>query len=197
MLIKKERRTMENSLLGLIEEDVATPKLPTTADLSTLTGLIKEMTVLDNRIAKGEELLKKLKEEREQISANLVPTLFTQMELTSLTVAGFEVSVSKKLCPSITEENKQTVYRWLDANGHGSIVKKVLGVKVKKGERLTQEVIEKALATFAWAESSELTEGIHHKTLEAFVNEQIKKGAKLPEEIAIFEKIETKLKEKK
>lgn len=188
---------MENSLLGLIEEDVAAPKLPSTADLSTLTGLIKEMIVLDSRIAKGEELLKKLNEERSQISSNLVPTLFTQLGMESVTVSNFQVSVSKKFCPSIPEENKDVVYRWLEANGHGAIVKKILGVKVKKGERITHEEMEKALSSFKWAEGTELTEGIHHKTLEAFVNEQKKKGAQLPEEITIFEKIETKLKEKK
>lgn len=133
------------------------------ADLQTLSALVTQQLTLEDRIEKGEALLKQLKAELEEVSTRKIPNKLTDLGLSSLTTAdGRKVNVKPFYsCKIISPE----AYNWLDENGHGGIIKTDLVRSFMRTEREQAIEYQKEHPEFT------LKESIHHQTLTAFCKE--------------------------
>ena len=71
-----------------------------------------------------EETLKNKKKDLERVSGEVIPTLLSEMGLSSLKLAdGSAVDVKPYYSASISVANKEKAYSWLRTNGLGDIIK--------------------------------------------------------------------------
>ncbi len=180
----------ENSKLAdLFEaESVDTKKAvdaPNVEKTQELTNLIKELRNLEERIARGESLLKDLKKQALLINQVSIPEIFQEMgnlkEMTLLDEAGgeYKVTVQPDITVSIGDEGK--AFQFMENHKYGSIIKSSMSLSFGKGEEEAQEVARKALKS-ADLEFEE-KRGIHHSTLKSTVKKLMEKGTSIPEDI--------------
>jgi hypothetical protein len=158
----------------------------TDEDLTGLADLCSNLKALQERIAKGEELLKQLKSQEEELSTKLIPDKLDQIGLKSLSLSdGTKVEVKPFYSTKIISPDAM---KWLDDNGHGGIIKTTV-------ERVfTREQREEAIAFASSNPAFVMKEGIHFQTLTAFTKEIYLNNGSLPEDkFSVYQGSRTKL----
>lgn len=154
--------------------------------LASLADLVNQQKELETRIKNGENLLKQLKEELEEISTKLIPDRMDQLGMRNLTTAtGVKVEIKPFYSAKILSP---VAYKWLDEHGHGGIIKTTVERRFTRDER------DAAVKFAAENPGFELNESIHHQTLTAFVKEIYSDNESLPEELfSVYQGSRTKL----
>lgn len=185
-------------LLGMIEEDVSQPIVPSNEQMQELSYLIEQFFSYEKKIAEAEKELEHLKDNFKNISENRIPATLQAMGMKSfVTLEGKEVSFEKRWTGSISEENKVAAHKWLEDNGHGSIIKNSVSANIPKGPDSLK--MQKEIEDFLNQKKDVVVKSekaVHYKTLEAFIKEQKAKGVDLPSSISTFEITKTKIKNK-
>jgi hypothetical protein len=104
--------------------------LERTTNLKSLANQVKILKELEDQVKIDDELLKDKKRDIEKISGEVIPTLLSEMGLSSLKLAdGSAVDVKPYYGANISEKNREAAYNWLRSNGLGfssvSVSKKV------------------------------------------------------------------------
>ena len=100
--------------------------LDRTTNLKSLANQIKILRDLEDQVKIDEDLLKDKKSDIEKISGEIIPTLLSEMGLSSLKLAdGSAVEVKPYYAASILSKNKEAAYSWLRENGLGDIIKNI------------------------------------------------------------------------
>lgn len=124
-------------LLGDEEEllDVEAAPLPTDADISKVRELAQAQATLEDRIAKGEALLKKLKEAHKLISEQQLPVAMKALGMRKFTmVGGAEVEVKAFIAASVPKPKTDEVFQAVEKMGHGSIIKHAITIVFGRDE---------------------------------------------------------------
>jgi hypothetical protein len=80
---------------------------------------------------------------------------------------------------NIPKDNPEPAFKWLEAEGHGDLIKRTFTVSFGRGEEHAAGLFEKMLLVDGWNYDEKRT--VHHMTLTAFVREQIEQvGAVIP-----------------
>ena len=99
--------------------------LERTGEIKSLADQVKKLRNLEDELKTDEELLKNKKRELERISGEVIPTMLSEMGLSSLKLAdGSAVDVKPYYAANISEINRDAAYGWLRSNGLGDIIKK-------------------------------------------------------------------------
>lgn len=169
-----------------LEEDAAPENnVPTGDQLEKVLSLVKQQMVLEKRIATGVKLLTELNEELKRLTEKDIPALFDILRVKELTLQdGVTVTVDEKVYPNITEANKDAAHKWLRAHNFGDLIKEEVKVNLGKGQETKMAQLVKWLVTKKYTDFTQ-KESVHPQSLGAFVREQLKKGAKLPDTIGI------------
>ena len=170
-----------NKLIQQMEQD-QTEVVDQTKNINSLANQVKKLKSLEDEITQDEELLKKKKQNLNQISEEIIPTLLGEMGLSSLKLAdGSSVDVKPNYRASISVANREKAYSWLRSNGLGDIIKNEITVSFGRNE--DNRAAE--YANLAKGQGYQPTQKmkVEPMTLKALVRERIESGNDLPTDI--------------
>ena len=170
-----------NELEQQMEQD-QTDVIDQTKNINSLATQVKRLKALEDEVKNDEELLKKKKKNLEQISGELIPTLLSEMGLSSLKLSdGSSVDVKPHYSASISVSNREKAYSWLRQNGLGDIIKNEISVSFGRGE--DNKAAE--YANLAKGQGFQPTQKlkVEPMTLKALVRERIEAGKQVPTDI--------------
>jgi len=182
----------------LLEQDALEDLKPKEADLSLFGEVgryVNKLKDLQQQLEKEEYVIQQLKEAIAEVSEKKIPDLFDQLGIDSLKLQnGQKVTIDRGYAVNLTKETKPAAYEWLKNNGHESLIKHAVEIVIKKGEKEEYEKITKLLDSEGVSYKD--SEDVHHSTLKAFVNEQMRTpGSNFPEELfKVFSLTSTKIK---
>jgi len=166
----------KEEILEFFEE---TPKEFENTTLGRISSLSNQVIDLDREIAVQETILKSMKENRRQLTEDLIPAVMTEHGVAEVTLAnGGKVSVKKFYSCTIPADKTEKAFDWLRANGHDGLIKHRLTVDFTRDRddqalQVKKELEEKGLypGDKEWVEPS---------TLRGFAREQIESGNEVP-----------------
>ena len=156
--------------------------LDRTENIKSLADEIKKLRTLEDAVKADEESLKEKKKELELISGEVIPTLLSEMGLSSLKLAdGSAVDVKPYYAANISVANREAAYGWLRSNGLGDIIKNDITVSFGRNE--DNKAAE--YANLARGQGFQPTQKlkVEPMTLKALVRERIEAGKDMPTEI--------------
>ena len=153
-----------------------------TENIQTLADQVESLESLNKTIEGTEENLKTLKKKADHISAEVIPTMMSEMGLSFLRLAdGSSLEVKTNYSANISQDNKEKAFNWLRDNNLGDIIKNEISVSFGRNED------NKA------ADYAELAKGhglqptqklkVEPMTLKALVRERIEAGKEMPTEL--------------
>lgn len=170
---------------------------PTVSGFDTLDNLIRDMLDTQSEVDELEADLKKAQARQRDLSERQIPEQMDEMGLREFTTQdGFEIKVTRKLRHSLTRERQAAAFRWLEENGHGDIIKRVVGVPFASNEGdeaagLLQDLQDRGLPV-------SLDRKVEASTLKALLSQLLTEGINVPLEVfGAFEQRGTKVSTKK
>ena len=156
--------------------------LDKTSNINKLADKIKELQAVEKAIELDEKQIKDKKKHLEYLSGEIIPTMLSEMGLSSLKLQdGSSVEVKTNYSATITQANKESAFNWLRENGLGDIIKNEISVSFGRNED------NKA------ADYAELAKGqglepqqklkVEPMTLKALVRERMEAGKDMPTEL--------------
>ena len=174
-----------------------TEVLDRTENIKSLADQVKKLRDLEDEVKADEQALKDKEKEIERISGEVIPTLLSEMGLSSLKLAdGSAVDVKPYYSANISIKNREAAYNWLRSNGLGDIIKNEITVSFGKNE--DNKAAE--YANLAKGQGYQPTQKmkVEPMTLKALVRERIEAGKEMPTEIfGIFSENKTTIKRNK
>ena len=156
--------------------------LDRTKNIKSLADQIKKLRALEDKIKSDEETLKETKNELKLISGEVIPTMLSEMGLSSLKLAdGSAVDVKPYYGANISEANREKAYDWLRSNGLGDIIKN--NITVSFGMNEDNKAAQ--YANLAKGQGFQPTQKlkVEPMTLKALVRERIEAGKTMPLDI--------------
>ena len=153
--------------------------LDRTSNLTSLADQVKKLRNLEDQLKAEEEALKNKQREAQRISGEVIPTLLSEMGLSSLKLAdGSAVEVKPYYAANISLKNREAAYNWLRSNGLGDIIKNEITVSFGQDE--DNKAAE--YANLAQSQGYQPTQKmkVEPMTLKALVREHIEKGKDIP-----------------
>ena len=151
-------------------------------DKKSLSNQVEKLKVLEDSIAATEEELKKLKQQADAISGEVIPTMMQEMNISTLKLAdGSAVEVKPVYGASISAEKKEEAFNWLRSEGLGDLIKNEVTVSFGRNED------NKALqyATLAQGQGFQPIQKlkVEPMTLKALVRERLESGKEMPTDL--------------
>jgi len=159
-----------------------TEVLDKTENIKSLASQVKSLKELEDELKADEESLKNKKKEIERISGEVIPTMLSEMGLSSLKLAdGSAVDVKPYYTANISIVNREAAYGWLRSNGLGDIIKNDITVSFGRNE--DNKAAE--YANLAKGQGYQPTQKlkVEPMTLKALVRERIENGKDMPMDI--------------
>ena len=156
--------------------------LDRTENIKSLADQVKKLRSLEDELKEDEENFKNKKREAEKISGEIIPTLLSEMGLSSLKLAdGSAVDVKPYYSANISIKNRESAYSWLRQNGLGDIIKNDITVSFGRGE--DNKAAE--YANLAKGQGFQPTQKlkVEPMTLKALVRERIENNLEMPMDI--------------
>ena len=153
--------------------------LDRTENIKSLADQVKKLRDLEDEVKAEEQALKDKEKEIERISGDVIPTLLSEMGLSSLKLAdGSAVDVKPYYSANISIKNQEAAYNWLRSNGLGDIIKN--NITVSFGRNEDNKAAE--YANLARGQGFEPTQKlkVEPMTLKALVRERIEAGKNMP-----------------
>ena len=178
MFTEQEQRTMNTIDFEKDQEQV----LDRTTNINKLADKIKELQAGERAIELDEKQIKEKKKHLEYLSGEIIPTMLSEMGLSSLKLQdGSSVEVKTNYSATITQANKEAACNWLRENGLGDIIKNEISVSFGRNE--DNKAADYAnLARGQGLEPKQKLK-VEPMTLKALVRERIEAGKEMPTEI--------------
>ena len=147
-----------------------------------LSDQVTKLQVLEDEIVEQEKKLKELKRNQELLSGEVIPTMMTEMNISTLKLAdGSAVEVKPVYGASIPVAKKEEAYTWLRENGLGDLIKNEIAVAFGRNE----DNKAMAYATLAQGQGYEPIQKlkVEPMTLKALVRERLESGQEMPSDL--------------
>ena len=170
-----------NKLIEQMEKD-QTDVIDKTSNIKSLAEEVKKLRTMEDQVKLQEEALKSSKRELEIVSGEIIPTLLSEMGLSSLKLAdGSSVDVKPFYSATITVQNREKAFNWLRINGLGDIIKNEISVSFGRNE--DNKAAE--YADLAKGQGFQPTQKlkVEPMTLKALVRERVEAGKEMPTDI--------------
>ena len=170
-----------NKLVEQMEKD-QTEVIDNTSNIKSLADEVKKLRAMEDLIKTMEEALKNKKKDLERVSGEIIPTLLSEMGLSSLKLAdGSAVDVKPYYSASISVANNEKAYSWLRTNGLGDIIKNEISVSFGRNED-NKAAEYAALAKGRGFQPTQKLK-VEPMTLKALVRERVEAGKEMPTDI--------------
>ena len=163
-------------------EQDQTESLSNINDAKVLSEQVVKLKILEDKILKAEDDLKKLKEDADVLSGEVIPTMMTEMNISTLKLAdGTAVEVKPIYGASISPERKEEAFNWLRINGLGDLIKNEVTVSFGRNEDNKAIAYANLAAENGYQPSQKLK--VEPMTLKALVRERIEAGKDMPSDL--------------
>ena len=159
-----------------------TESITQTNDAKALSDQVIKLRNLEDEIKIAEESLKQLKQQAETLSSEVIPTMMTEMNISTMKLAdGSALEVKPVYGASIPIEKKEEAFKWLRDNGLGDLIKNEVTVSFGRNEDNKAE----EYAVLAQGQGYQPTQKlkVEPMTLKALVRERIEKGLDMPSDL--------------
>ena len=178
MFTEQEQRTMNTIDFEKDQEQV----LDRTTNINKLADKIKELQAVEKAIELDEKQIKEKKKHLEYLSGEIIPTMLSEMGLSSLKLQdGSSVEVKTNYSATITQANKEAAFNWLRENGLGDIIKNEISVSFGRNE--DNKAADYANLAKGQGFEPQQKLKVEPMTLKALVRERIEAGKEMPTEI--------------
>ena len=170
-----------SELINQMETD-QTEVLDRTENIKSLASQVKKLRDLEDEVKAEEQALKNKEKEIERISGEVIPTLLSEMGLSSLKLAdGSAVDVKPYYSANISIKNREAAYNWLRSNGLGDIIKNEITVSFGRNEDNKAADYANLAKGQGYQPTQKLK--VEPMTLKALVRERIESGKEMPTDI--------------
>ena len=147
-----------------------------------LSDQVTKLQSLEDEIDEQEKKLKELKRNQESLSGEVIPTMMTEMNISTLKLAdGSAVEVKPVYGASIPAAKKEDAFTWLRKNGLGDLIKNEITVAFGRNE----DNKAMAYANLAQGQGYEPVQKlkVEPMTLKALVRERLESGQEMPSDL--------------
>lgn len=161
--------------------------------LAQLQILAERQAVIQSRVEDLEKQLEAEKKLLRDISEQEIPELMDTVGVTDFkTRSGLRISIDEKIRAAIPKKKLHEALRWLETNGHGSLIKRKVSVAFGKGEESEAERLKSTLVDGQYVFDD--AANVHPSTLSAFVREKLAEGEEIPLDLlGVFRQRSTKV----
>ena len=147
-----------------------------------LSDQVTKLQSLEDEIDEQEKKLKELKRNQELLSGEVIPTMMTEMNISTLKLAdGSAVEVKPVYGASIPAAKKEDAFNWLRENGLGDLIKNEITVAFGRNEDNKAQ----QYAVLAQGQGYEPIQKlkVEPMTLKALVRERLESGQEMPSDL--------------
>ena len=153
-----------------------------TNEVKALSDQVLNLRDLEDRIKQKEIELKKLKKDSEIISGEVIPTMMTEMNVSTLKLAdGSAVEVKPIYGASISPDKKEEAFNWLRNNGLGDLIKNEVTVSFGRNE--DNKAVNYAVLAQGQGYQPIQKLKVEPMTLKALVRERVESGKDMPSDL--------------
>ena len=168
--------------INLEEDKVDSLASANTNDIKELSAQVIKLRTLEDKLATKEDELKKIKNDIDVLSGEVIPTMMTEMNISKFSLAdGAGVEVKPVYGASIPKAKEEEAFNWLRKNGLGDIIKNMITVSFGRNED------NKAadFAVLAQGQGYQPTQKlkVEPMTLKALVRERLESGKEMPTDL--------------
>lgn len=121
--------------------------------------------------------------EARRLAEEDIPALMQELQVSEIKLeTGEKIKVSLEVYAQISAENKQAAFEWLEANGHGGLIKTEVSVAFGRDELEYAKKCAEEISS-STGKSAEIDRSVHASTLKAFLKERISSGKDVPLEL--------------
>ena len=159
-----------------------TESITQTNDAKALSDQVIKLRDLEDQIKITEESLKQLKQQAETLSGEVIPTMMTEMNISTMKLAdGSAIEVKPVYGASIPVEKKEEAFKWLRDNGLGDLIKNEVTVSFGRNE--DNKAVEYAVLAQGQGYQPTQKLKVEPMTLKALVRERVEKGLDMPSDL--------------
>jgi len=153
-----------------------------TNEVKALSDQVLNLRNLEDQIKQKENELKKLKKDSEIISGEVIPTMMTEMNISTLKLAdGSAVEVKPIYGASISPDKKEEAFNWLRNNGLGDLIKNEVTVSFGRNE--DNKASQYAILAQGRGYQPVQKLKVEPMTLKALVRERVESGKDMPSDL--------------
>ena len=151
-------------------------------DLSKLSEQVLKLKGLEDEVKTKEKNLKDLKKDLEKISGDVIPTMMTEMNISTLKLAdGSSVEVKPVYGASIPIAKKEEAFKWLRDNGLGDLIKNEVTVAFGRNEDTKASDYAILAQSQGYQPAQKLK--VEPMTLKALLRERTEAGKEMPSDL--------------
>ena len=151
-------------------------------DAKKLSDQVVKLQGLEEELLVKEQELKELKRKVELVSAEVIPTMMQEMNISTLKLAdGTSVEVKPVYGASIPVDKREEAYKWLRENGLGDLIKNEITVAFGRSEDNKAQ----QYAVLAQGQGYEPVQKlkVEPMTLKALVRARLESGQEMPSDL--------------
>ncbi len=188
-----DRRRQEEAPAPSYADYMDTETVDGSVSLAQLQILAERQAVIQSRVEDLEKQLESEKKLLRDISEQEIPELMDTVGVTDFkTRSGLRISIDEKIRAAIPKKKLHEALRWLELNGHGSLIKRKVSVAFGKGEESEAERLKSTLIDGEYVFDDNAN--VHPSTLSAFVREKLAEGEEIPLDLlGVFRQRSTKV----
>lgn len=156
---------------------------PAQSEIQQLAALVEQLDTALLLEAQAEEALAAANARVVSLQETLIPAAMQQCQMTEYVHAptGRRVVLERKINATISKENRERAQRWLDANGHGGLLRRMIGVEFTRAEEVqAKELLTRLAAEFPHAFQEAI---VPAPTIKSFVTKELEAGRDVPRDI--------------
>ena len=151
-------------------------------NVNKLSDQVVRLRDLEDQIKIKEEELKKIKKDAEIISGDVIPTMMTEMNISTLKLSdGSAVEVRPIYGASISPNNREAAFNWLRDNGLGDLIKNEVTVSFGRNE--DNKAVEYTVLAQGQGYQPIQKLKVEPMTLKALVRERVESGQDMPSDL--------------
>ena len=151
-------------------------------NVNKLSDQVVKVRDLEDKLKLKEEELKKLKKDVEILSGDVIPTMMTEMNISTLKLSdGSAVEVRPIYGASISPNNREAAFNWLRDNGLGDLIKNEVTVSFGRNE--DNKAVEYTVLAQGHGYQPIQKLKVEPMTLKALVRERVESGQDMPSDL--------------
>tara|TARA_R110000823_G_scaffold203658_2_gene334709 strand:- start:4901 stop:5455 length:555 start_codon:yes stop_codon:yes gene_type:complete len=159
-----------------------TESITQTNDAASLAEQVVKLKELEDQLKLAEDNLKKLKQKADILSGEVIPTMMTEMNISTLKLAdGSAVEVKPIYGASISADRKEEAFNWLRNNGLGDLIKNEVTVSFGRNE--DNKAADYAVLAQGQGYQPSQKLKVEPMTLKALVRERLEAGQEMPSDL--------------
>lgn len=151
--------------------------------MAQLVGLADKQESLEAEIETLGETLESKKEELRKLANVEIPGLLSGLTGSLRLPDGRTIELAEYIRASIAGDKAGPATEWMEEKGHGNLIKREFIISFNKEDEAWAKKFERDLARRKKPLAVKIKRTVHHKTLEAWVKEQLAKGVALPKDV--------------